>query len=165
MLLSPDRFPALELWEKSIAKPSNKTLFDFWTNDRAVGVRGHFRQMRQFMLTFLDVAESIFELFDPDEGDNRVRAETHEGRHVPSEKGHRTLAEGEADHVKRACGGGRLTVAEPRNYLGEYSTTFELSRLGVHGARFAHVQRHRERGCHSSLQKKGQKRRSGLRNE
>ena len=68
--------------------------------------------MRQFMLTFLDVAESIFELFDPDEGDNRVRAETHEGRHVPSEEGHRTLPEGDADHVKRACGGGRFNSCQ-----------------------------------------------------
>ena len=55
------------------------------------------------MLIFFDMTESIFELFDPDEGDDCVRAEPHEGRHVTSEKCHRTLAESEANHVKRTC--------------------------------------------------------------
>ena len=52
------------------------------------------------MLAFFNVSESVFELFDPDEGDDGVRAETHEGRHETSEERHRTLAEGEPDHVK-----------------------------------------------------------------
>ena len=55
------------------------------------------------MLAFFDVSKSIFELFDPDEGDDGVRAETDEGRHETSEERHRTLAEGDPDHVKRAC--------------------------------------------------------------
>ena len=62
------------------------------------------------MLAFFNVSESIFELFDPDEGDDGVRAETNEGRHETSEERHRTLAEGEPDHVKRTCVG-RLAVA------------------------------------------------------
>ena len=47
------------------------------------------------------MSESVFELFDPDEGNDGVRAESHEGRHVTSEKCHRTLAEGEANDIER----------------------------------------------------------------
>ena len=72
--------------------------------DGAFGVNGSLHS--KFMLAFFDVSESVFELFDPDEGDDGVRAEADEGRHVASEERHRTLAEGEADHVKRTCAGG-----------------------------------------------------------
>ena len=57
------------------------------------------------MLAFFNVSESLFELFDSDEGDDGVRAETHEGRHETSEERNRTLAEGDPDHVKRTCVG------------------------------------------------------------
>ena len=81
---------------------------------------------------FRKCSEIETELFQKDEGQNGVRPQPDEGRHVTLEESQRTLRGRESNQVHG---------------------TFEFSGLGVHGTSLENVQRLGHGGCYSALQR------------